>query len=516
MSTKQYDNQEKAYNAIGSAAALKTPFDRITVEQTPTFLQDPVRVADFATGLFCAFGASVAEVGMSRGMPGQDIAVDRRHATLLLNDPVYHYMNGVLILGGEIEVPVNSFYETSDGKWMCFNGAYSHLRNGILNYFDAANNMDALDAGVRKHTAAQIEEDFEKLGLCCAPMHTHAEWLEHPQGKALAAMPIISIKRDGDTKARILPEAKFRPLEGVRVIDITHVLAGPWLTRVLAEQGADVISIRNPTYDFLYSAIYGESYGKKQVWSNFKSEKGKTHLAELIKTADVLVWGYHYPALERLGFSMKVLKDLNPNLVFVHESAWSTTGPWANRKGWEQLAQTACGAVVLASEGRGQNHLIGALPCDFGTGYLGAIGAMSALRQRQELGGFWDVEVALAKTMMLVLSLPPEKENAVPVSNDDMLKYLIDQKSDLNGAIFTRLAPGARLSKTPSFAATGPAVLGAHDSWTTTWDKPTSEQVSVPHYPSRYAKEGRLIGVFTGYGHEDIMLRKSEASITGK
>ena len=133
--------------------------------------------------------------------------------------------------------------------------------------------------------------------------------------------------------------------------------------------------------------------------------------------------------------------------MLVHESAWGATGPWANRKGWEQLAQTTCGAVALVSEGRGQNHLIGALPCDFGTGYLGAIGVMSALRQRQEQGGFWTVEATLAGTIMQVLSLPPAKENAVPVSNEEMPKYLIDQKSDLNGATFTRLAPGARLSK---------------------------------------------------------------------
>ena len=197
--------------------------------------------------------------------------------------------------------------------------------------------------------------------------------------------------------------------------------------------------------------------------------------------------------------------------MLVHESAWGSTGPWANRKGWEQLAQTTCGAVALASEGRGQNHLIGALPCDFGTGYLGAIGAMSALRQRQELGGFWTVEATLAGTIMLALSLPQEKEAAVPVSNDDMLKYLIDQKSDLNGATFTRLAPGARLSKTPSFAATGPAILGAHDPHRTTWDQPPFKQIPVPHQPSVYAREG-LTGVYTGYGHEDIMLRKSEAN----
>jgi hypothetical protein len=135
---------------------------------------------------------------------------------------------------------------------------------------------------------------------------------------------------------------------------------------------------------------------------------------------------------------------------------------------------------------------------------------MSALRQRQEQGGFWTVEARLAGTMMQVLSLPPAKEEAVAVSNDDMLKYLIDQKSDLNGATFTRLAPGARLSKTPSFASTGPAILGAHDPHKITWDQPPFEKLPIPHQPSVYAREG-LTGVFAGYGHEDIMLRKKEA-----
>jgi len=261
-------------------------------------------------------------------LPGQAVTVDRRHALLLFNDALYNFINGVAIRGGEIEVPVNSFYETSDGKWMCFNGAYSHLRNGILNYFDVANNMDAIAAGVIKHASAKIEQGFERLGLCVAPLHTRAEWLEHPQGKAVAARPVISIDRRGDAKNRILPAAKWRPLEGIRVIDITHVLAGPWLTRVLAEQGADVISIRNPNFDFIYPAIFGESFGKKQILLDFKSEKGKSRFTELIKSADVLVWGYHYPALERLGFSLDTLQALNPNLVLVHESAWGATGPW--------------------------------------------------------------------------------------------------------------------------------------------------------------------------------------------
>ena len=95
----------------------------------------------------------------------------------------------------------------------------------------------------------------------------------------------------------------------------------------------------------------GESYGKRQIFLNLISEKSKNRIIELIRDADLLVWGYHYPAIDRLGFSIATLKALNLNLVLVRESAYGATGPWANRKGREQLVQTCCGPVVLASEG---------------------------------------------------------------------------------------------------------------------------------------------------------------------
>lgn len=136
------NNQTQVYDDIAQAAGISTPSSAITVEQTPSYLKEPVSVADFAVGLVGALGSSVAELGEARGLPSQDISVDRRLATMSLNNAAFNYMNGVLITGGEIIVPVNGFYETRDGKWMCFNGAYPHLRDGILKYFDAPHDHD--------------------------------------------------------------------------------------------------------------------------------------------------------------------------------------------------------------------------------------------------------------------------------------------------------------------------------------------------------------------------------------
>ena len=501
------DNQTKVYDDIAQAVGQSTPAAAISVELTRSYLKEPKSVADFAVGLVSALGSSVAELSQTRGLPSQEISVDRRLATMSLNNAAFYYMNGVLITGGEIIVPVNGFYETRDGKWMCFNGAYPHLRDGILKHFDTPHDQDRVIDQVAKHDCEKILQDFEDLRLCAAPVLTHDEWRAHPQGEAMAGLSVLPMEQFGNAKGRILPEAKHRPLAGVRVIDVTHVVAGPWSTRVLADHGADVISVRNPLFPFLYPVVFEESYGKKQVLMHFHFEAQKKRFAELIKTADVLVWGYGPGSLDRLGFTREKLMELNPNLVLTHISAYGPVGPWKNCKGWEQLSQICLGIVDLASQGRDQHHLVAALPLDYGTGYLAAIGAINALGQRQEHGGFWEVQAMLTRTAMELLSLPHEAEDAVATSQKDDAKYLVDQDSSF-GPVFTKLAPPVTLSKTPAFSATGPAIIGMHDSFTTTWDEAPVSDGTVTHRPSEMAKRG-IVGFLETFGHEDVMLRKT-------
>jgi hypothetical protein len=139
----------------------------------------------------------------------------------------------------------------------------------------------------------------------------------------------------------------------------------------------------------------------------------------------------------------------------------------------------------------------------YGTGYLAATGAMAALKQRQEHGGFWEVEAALTRSAMEMMALPHEAEEAVPTSLADDGKYFVDQDSNF-GAVFTKLAPAARLSKTPSYSQTGPSVNGACHPFKTGWDATVTTDGVPTHRPSEMIKSG-----IEGFGHEDIMLRKS-------
>lgn len=498
--------QKQIFDTISAAAGLKTSADSVSVNQTPTYLTEPMKVADFAVGVVAAVAASAAELGQTRGLPRQEVTVDRRHAVLSLNNAGFHFLNGTLIVGGEIMVPVNGFYETKDGRWMCFNGAFPHLRDGILKYFDSPHDQSSLISRVAQHDSAAIEADFEALGLCAAPVMTPDEWRVHPQGETMAADPVFLSACHGNARDRRLPEARHRPLEGVRVIDVTHVVAGPWSTRVLADFGAEVISVRSPVLPFLYPVIFEESYGKKQIQLHLTMDRARKRFVELLRDADVLVWGYGPGSLERLGFTRDELMAVNPNLVVTKISAYGPKGPWRKRKGWEQLSQTCSGMVDLASRGRDQHHLVAALPLDYGTGYLAAIGTMSALRQRQERGGFWEVEAMLTRTAMEILSLPHEAEPAVPTSFAEDATYLVDQDSNF-GAVFTKLAPAACLSETPAYSETGPAILGAHDPFETGWEATPATRGVVTHRPSQIAQRG-LIGFLEGYGHEDVMLRR--------
>jgi crotonobetainyl-CoA:carnitine CoA-transferase CaiB-like acyl-CoA transferase len=369
------------------------------------------------------------------------------------------------------------------------------------------NNQESLNKQVKLFDSEQIQADFERLGLCCAPMMSYDEWLQHPQGKLLAQMPVIDIGRHGDGSGRrVLPPARYRPLEGVRVIDITHVVAGPWATRLLADQGADVISVRNPHFPFLYPMIFEESYGKKQIFLDFRRKEEKDRLIELIRTADVLLWGYHAPALDRLRLSVEDLQKLNPDLILARNTGYGVEGPWANRKGWEQLAQTCTGAMEIASRRRKNKHLIASLPSDYGSGYLCATGVMSALRQRQaQGGGFYTVNTSLCKTIMLALGLAQEAEAAEPVTVEDMKSYLVDQTWD-GKTTYSRIKPAAELSVTPFYCVTPPSAVGSLDAFRTDWDNTPPQKTEPGHKPSEYAAQGLLRSVLPGFGHEDWML----------
>lgn len=186
-----------------------------------------------------------------------------------------------------------------------------------------------------------------------------------------------------------------RPLQGVRVLDLPRVIAGPVATRALALLGADVLRVDPPGLPEIPWQFTDTGQGKHSTLLDLRTASAQWE--NLLDTADVLVTGYRPGALERLGLTGR------PGLVHARVSAWGFTGPWADRRGFDSIVQAATGIADV----EGASAVPGALPAqalDHASGYLLAAGIVDALTARAGDGFGRDVRVSLARTASWLLS----------------------------------------------------------------------------------------------------------------
>jgi crotonobetainyl-CoA:carnitine CoA-transferase CaiB-like acyl-CoA transferase len=191
-----------------------------------------------------------------------------------------------------------------------------------------------------------------------------------------------------------------RPLEGVKVLDLTRILAGPVGARALAAYGADVMMINAPHLPNI-EAIADLSKGKRSALADLRTGEGQAGLDALLREAHVLVQGYRPGGLQRLGYGPEQVAARRPGIVYVSLTAYGPQGPWANRRGFDSLVQTATGFNRAEAEAAGDPGKPRAMPMqilDEATGYLIAFGAAAALARQQQQGGSWHVQVSLAQT----------------------------------------------------------------------------------------------------------------------
>ena len=422
---------------------------------------DPVYPSSFAVATaaqatIAAAALAACELAHLRGVPRQRVAVSARHAAA--------ECLGWFSVDGRVPEAWDKFsglYRARDG-WVRIHANFTHHREGALRLLGldpATADRAAAEQAVLQWDALALEEAAAQAGLVVSALRSFAQWDATPQGQAVAAQPLFTLTRIGEAEPLPLPalDAQQRPLEGVRVLDLTRILAGPVGGRALAAYGADVMLVNAPHLPNI-EAIADTSRGKRSALVDLRTPDGRDAMSALLADAHVFVQGYRPGALQALGFGPEQVAARRPGIVCVSLSAYGTQGPWQARRGFDSLVQTAMGfnlaeGEAARSSGPGQPaDAVRPRPLpmqilDQATGYLIAFGAAAALWRQQREGGSWHVQVSLAQTGHWLRQLG-RVANGFAVTPPDLEPFL--ETSASGYGMLRALRHSAQMSRTPA------------------------------------------------------------------
>lgn len=299
--------------------------------------------------------------------------------------------------------PIAGDYRSRDG-WIRLHTNAPHHRAAALSMLGVDGDAEVVAAAVAHWPGDELEGAIVAAGGCAAVMRTHAEWAASAQGTAVAVEPLIAWTDLGSGPVGTVARSGDRPLQGVRVLDLTRILAGPVATRFLALLGADVLRIDPPGWE--ETLIPEVTLGKRTARLDLTAPVDRDSFAALLSTADIVVHGYRPEALDRLGFGEAERHRLRPGLIDVSLDAYGWTGPLAGRRGFDSLVQMSSGIADAGMRGAGSERPV-PLPVqalDHATGHLMAAAALSALRYRHDTGIGRSATLSLARTAELLLA----------------------------------------------------------------------------------------------------------------
>lgn len=394
----------QALNATDTLAALwqLSGQSKSALAQVQLNGRQPVLPSSFAVGVAAQASIAVsalaaAELYRQRGGMAQRIEVDMRNAEIEFRAEQYLRINGKP--APEFRDRISRTFQCGDGRWIRIHGNFPHHRNGVLDILKCGHDSEKVAKKLLGWDAFGFEEEAAAAGMVVAAMRSFDEWDAHPQGQAVARLPLLSIDRLGDAPPRRLPPAA-RPLSAVRVLDLTRVIAGPVCTRTLAAHGADVLLVTSPHLPAIAPLVVETGPGKRTCALDLRDASGRRAFVALLQEADVVVQGYRPGGLDRLGFGAEEVARMRPGIIYVSLSAYGQAGPWAARRGFDSLVQTASGFNHAEAQAAGASAPV-PLPAqalDRATGYLMAFAVMVALRRRASEGGSWHVQASLAQT----------------------------------------------------------------------------------------------------------------------
>ncbi len=394
--------------AAGSDAHAPSP---VEFTGTRDLLASHLPVDDVAAACVGLALSAATTLQQQRSGSTSDAALDRAHvATAVCSERHFRWDGSPAGMGF---APLSRFWAASDG-WIRTHANYPRHRAALVSALGTAGEVDEIAAAMAERTAEEIERAVFAAGGVAGAVRTVEAWATHPQGQAVATEPLIGHRLAGDAPPRAprSSQSAHLPMEGIRVLDLTRVIAGPVCTRYLAALGAEVLRIDPPGHPDMARGQPGDTLlGKRSALLDLDTPEGVRTLHDLADLADVIVCGYRPGSLDRFGLGEDELADRHPGLVALYLCAWGFTGPWSDRRGFDSIVQAPSGIAMRESPTGSEP---GALPCqllDHGTGYLAAAAAIDGIRRQETGGGTHVRRVSLARTAWWLTSLPRAAES---------------------------------------------------------------------------------------------------------
>ena len=431
---------------------------------------DPVlptrfRIGAAGAGSLAATGLAAARLWTQKTAGTQQVSVDVRAAVASLRSSRYLRINDQPLPA--MWDPFSGFYPVRDGRWVSIHCNFANHRDAALKVLGRATDRKAAETASIAWDGLALEDAIHAAGGCAGFVRSAEEWARHPHAAAVAGQPLLEIVRIGDGPPQPLP-AGMRPLSGVRVLDLTRVLAGPTCARTLAEHGADVLKITAAHLPDSGLVELDTGIGKLSARLDLRAAADVDRLRGLALEADVFSQSYRPGALAARGFSPEALAGLRPGIVCVTLTAWGNSGPWRDRRGFDSIVQCVSGMADI--EGRSHDktdkpRLLPVSAIDYVAGYLMAYGTMLALGRRAKEGGSWLVRVSLARTGKWIVDrgvLAQAALAGVPAELSDAEIATLCTETDAPNGRIRHLKPVVAMSQTPPYWARPPVPLGFH------------------------------------------------------
>jgi crotonobetainyl-CoA:carnitine CoA-transferase CaiB-like acyl-CoA transferase len=430
-------------------------------------LPTPFRIGETSAAALAAVGLAVCDLWALRTGRRQEIELETRQATASLRSGHYLKMDGAHV--STERNTIMGVYPARNGRWSYLHCNFPNHRAAALSVLGVPEDREAVRRAVAQWDALELEEAIIAAKGAGGMVRTMDEWAKHPQAAAIASLPLMEIVKIGESAPEKLPDGN-RPLSGIRVLDLTRVLAGPTCARTLAEHGADVLKITGAHLPNIGYQEYDTGHGKLSAHLDLRESKDVETLRGLVREADVFSQGYRPGTLGTRGFSPEAMAKLRPGLVFVSLCAFGHVGPWASRRGFDTVVQTVSGITSRQGE-----LFPGAAPgpqfypvsaIDYLTGYLMAFGALVALARRAREGGSWLVRISLAQTGRWLVGRGQVPETQLKDVPKEFMPAELERwstTSDTPVGRLRHLGPVLRLSETPPRWARPSVPLGYNE-----------------------------------------------------